>query len=203
MLGVSPRPSGCCGQTGHYPRELAVFSPQAVCQLANSVTALSSYSSVAFCVEYATVCQLANSVTALSSYSSVAFCVEYATLSSYSSVAFCVEYATVCQLANSVTALSSYSSVAFCVEYATVCEEQDPNTKRFKPTLIYFNTDTQVYWAIQRSWFARVNALCNLSQKKSRKNAFWGILKHEQQVIAYIQTHYDNVPQKMPSTLAV
>ena len=138
MLGVSPRPSGCCGQTGHYPRELAVFSPQAVCQLANSVTAL-----------------------------------------------------------------SSYSSVAFCVEYATVCEEQDPNTKRFKPTLIYFNTDTQVYWAIQRSWFARVNALCNLSQKKSRKNAFWGILKHEQQVIAYIQTHYDNVPQKMPSTLAV
>ena len=163
MLGVSPRPSGCCGQTGHYPRELAVFSPQAVCQLANSVTALSSYSSVAFCVEYATVCQLANSVTAL----------------------------------------SSYSSVAFCVEYATVCEEQDPNTKRFKPTLIYFNTDTQVYWAIQRSWFARVNALCNLSQKKSRKNAFWGILKHEQQVIAYIQTHYDNVPQKMPSTLAV
>ena len=23
------------------------------------------------------------------------------------------------------------------------------------------------YWAIQRSWFARVNALCNLSRKKS------------------------------------
>ena len=25
------------------------------------------------------------------------------------------------------------------------------------------------YWAIQRSWFARVNALCNLSRKKSRE----------------------------------
>ena len=29
-----------------------------------------------------------------------------------------------------------------------------------------------------------------------RKNAFWGILKHEQQVIAYLQTHYDYGPQK-------
>ena len=36
-----------------------------------------------------------------------------------------------------------------------------------------------------------------------KKNAFWGILKHEQQVIAYFQTHYDYVPQKMPLTLAV
>ena len=26
------------------------------------------------------------------------------------------------------------------------------------------------------------------------KNAFWGIPKHEQQVIAYFQTHYDYVP---------
>ena len=26
-------------------------------------------------------------------------------------------------------------------------------------------------WAIQRSWFSRVNALCNLSRKKSRKVA--------------------------------
>ena len=26
-----------------------------------------------------------------------------------------------------------------------------------------------VYWVIQRSWFARVNALCNLSHKKSRE----------------------------------
>ena len=25
----------------------------------------------------------------------------------------------------------------------------------------------EIYWAIQRSWFARVNALCNLSRKKS------------------------------------
>ena len=29
----------------------------------------------------------------------------------------------------------------------------------------------QLYWAIQRSWFARVNALCNLSRKKSREVA--------------------------------
>ena len=29
--------------------------------------------------------------------------------------------------------------------------------------------DGHVYWAIQRSWFARVNALRNLSRKKSRK----------------------------------
>ena len=28
-----------------------------------------------------------------------------------------------------------------------------------------------MYWAIQRSWFARVNALCNLSRKKSREVA--------------------------------
>ena len=27
------------------------------------------------------------------------------------------------------------------------------------------------YWAIQRSWFARVNAFCNLSRKKSREVA--------------------------------
>ena len=27
------------------------------------------------------------------------------------------------------------------------------------------------YWAIRRSWFARVNALCNLSRKKSREVA--------------------------------
>ena len=35
------------------------------------------------------------------------------------------------------------------------------------------------------------------------KNAFWGIPKHEQQVIAYFQTHYDYVPQKMALTLVV
>ena len=28
-----------------------------------------------------------------------------------------------------------------------------------------------IYWVIQRSWFARVNALCNLSRKKSREVA--------------------------------
>ena len=119
------------------------------------------------------------------------------------------------------------------------------------------------YWVIQRSWFARVNVLCNLLRKKSqevtahfradfwkwklnlesqsstnantvavvkitmergwrvdkkclcvvfwltrrsqvhRTNAFWGILKHEQQVIAYCQTQYDYGPPNMPLKLAV
>ena len=36
-----------------------------------------------------------------------------------------------------------------------------------------------------------------------RKNAFWGILKHEQQVIAYFQTHYDYGPPKMSLKLVV
>ena len=29
--------------------------------------------------------------------------------------------------------------------------------------------ESQGYWAIQRSWFARVNVLCNLSQQRSRE----------------------------------
>ena len=33
------------------------------------------------------------------------------------------------------------------------------------------STDSPRYWAIQRSWFARVNALCNLSRKMSREVA--------------------------------
>ena len=33
------------------------------------------------------------------------------------------------------------------------------------------NNSSHFYWAIQRSWFARVNALCNLSRKKSREVA--------------------------------
>ena len=42
-------------------------------------------------------------------------------------------------------------------------------------SIYHMKTDTTqsflLYWAIQRSWFARVNALCNLSQKKSREVA--------------------------------
>ena len=41
------------------------------------------------------------------------------------------------------------------------------------------------------------------SWRKKEKKAFWGILKHEQQVIAYFQTHYDYGPQKMALTLPV
>ena len=33
------------------------------------------------------------------------------------------------------------------------------------------------YWAIQRSWFARVNALCNLSRKKSQHTS--GLISEE------------------------
>ena len=41
------------------------------------------------------------------------------------------------------------------------CESQEQREDKSNPT----------YWAIQRSWFARVNALCNLSHKKSREVA--------------------------------
>ena len=34
-----------------------------------------------------------------------------------------------------------------------------------------FIRHVRAYWAIQRSWFARVNALCNLPSKKSREVA--------------------------------
>ena len=47
-----------------------------------------------------------------------------------------------------------------------------------------------VFWLTRRS-------------RVRRKNAFWGILQHEQQVIAYCQTHYDYGPPKMPLKLAV
>ena len=39
--------------------------------------------------------------------------------------------------------------------------------------------------------------------EEEKTDAFWGILKHEQQVIAYFQTHYDYGPPKTPLTLAV
>ena len=35
----------------------------------------------------------------------------------------------------------------------------------------WWKSDIAKYWAIQRSWFARVNAFCNLSRKKSREVA--------------------------------
>ena len=52
----------------------------------------------------------------------------------------------------------------------------------------------------------KVSLHCFLADQKIanyRKKAFLGILKHELQVIAYFQTHYDYGPQKMPLTLAV
>ena len=37
--------------------------------------------------------------------------------------------------------------------------------------LLFFCRGGWEYWAIQRSWFARVNVLCNLSRKMSREVA--------------------------------
>ena len=56
-----------------------------------------------------------------------------------------------------------------------------------------------VFWLTRRS---RVRRRKN-RRKKEKKKAFGGILKHEQQVIVYFQTHYDYGPQKMPLALAV
>ena len=39
------------------------------------------------------------------------------------------------------------------------------------PSCRYELQQRSVYWAVQWSWFARVNALCNLSRKKSREVA--------------------------------
>ena len=61
---------------------------------------------------------------------------------------------------------------------------------------------------MERGWRVKIKRLCVVfwltgRSRVHRKNAFWGILKHEQQVIAYFQTHYDYGPQKMPLMLAV
>ena len=39
--------------------------------------------------------------------------------------------------------------------------------------------------------------------RRKKKKSFWGILKHEQQVIAYCQTLYDYGPPNMSLKLAV
>ena len=39
------------------------------------------------------------------------------------------------------------------------------------PELCAPHPQAWTYWAIRRSWFAGVNALCNLSRKKSREVA--------------------------------
>ena len=58
---------------------------------------------------------------------------------------------------------------------------------------------------MERGW--RVNKKClyvvfwlTRRSRVRRKNAFWGILKHEQQVIAYFQTHYDYGPEDLLET---
>ena len=63
-----------------------------------------------------------------------------------------------------------------CGEICASAAEQTLNVHCFK-ALIHCRMWPYLwpYWAIQRSWFARVNALCNLSRKKSREVAahFW------------------------------
>ena len=70
------------------------------------------------------------------------------------------------------------------------------------------NTVAVAKITVERGWRVNKKCLCVVlglirRSRVRRKNEFWGILKHEQQVIAYFQTHYDYVPQKMPLTLAV
>ena len=50
-----------------------------------------------------------------------------------------------------------------------LCHRQKPSLDSFKSNLKTFFLPN--YWAIQRSWFARVNALCNLSRKKSQRTS--------------------------------
>ena len=84
--------------------------------------------------------------------------------------------------------------LCYKLHYALYSETFLPHTEKEKSSLlpsawsnhsndsirhIYktYTTDDQtkrsigLYWAIQRSWFARVNALCNLARKKSREVA--------------------------------
>ena len=68
------------------------------------------------------------------------------------------------------------------------------------------NTVAVAKITVERRWRVNKKCLCVVlglvrRSRVRRKNAF--LLKHEQQVIAYFQTHYDYVPQKMPLTLAV
>ena len=70
------------------------------------------------------------------------------------------------------------------------------------------NTVAVAKITMERGWRVNKKCLCVIlglirRSQVHRKNAFWGILKHEQQVIAYFQTHYGYIPQKMPLTLAV
>ena len=59
-------------------------------------------------------------------------------------------------------------------------------------------------WREQKVSLRRFGADQNWDREFVEKTRFsWGIPKHEQQVIAYFQTHYDYVPQNMPLTLAV
>ena len=62
-------------------------------------------------------------------------------------------------------------------------------------------------WKVNKKCLCVVLGLTRRSRVRKKfffKNyAFWGVRKHEQQVIAYFQTHYDYGPQKMPLSLVV
>ena len=63
------------------------------------------------------------------------------------------------------------------------------------------NTVAVAKMTVERGWRVNKKCLCVVlglirRSRIRRKNAFWGIPKHKQQVIAYFQTHYDYGPQK-------
>ena len=55
--------------------------------------------------------------------------------------------------------------------YLLDCQPRAMREKQFRPCWDWGEGLDHWYWAIQRSWFARVNALCNLPRKKSREVA--------------------------------
>ena len=65
--------------------------------------------------------------------------------------------------------------LSWCVDTLELgVDEKDPYAPRGDVCIVELGVDEKnpyAYSAIQRSWFARVNALCNLSRKKSREVA--------------------------------
>ena len=64
------------------------------------------------------------------------------------------------------------------------------------------NTVAVAKMTTERGWRVKIKRLCVVfwltrRSRVRRKNAFLGILKHAQQVIAYFQTHYDYGPKNL------
>ena len=59
---------------------------------------------------------------------------------------------------------------AFCLRVSVVLPTCSLYTQQ-KRAYSALHPQAWTYWAIQRSWFARVNALCNLSRKMSQRTS--------------------------------